>query len=850
MHTADLTYPKVLIVDDDLTVGLLAREALTQGGFDVSLAHSAAQMQEEFLRSQPDIILLDVQLPDCNGIMLCTELRGTPRHAQTPILMITGSDDHDSILAAYGAGATDFMPKPLNWYLLVQRVRYMWRSHLILLNSQENERLLAQAQLMAMVGNWEKKLDTGRVTTSEQFIKLFGNTDWSLTDGFLPFLNTIPLAEQSLVAQIMEQVSTTGQGRTFDHHVQRQDGTLRNVRHTLEVRKDVDDTPIALCGTVQDITRDKLRAQLAADRNHILELVLQNADVTALYKGLDTLLSNQFPGSELGVLNRTDAGWQCVHCARTLEALHGHGTVHLPPVILHEIEDAATNRKSLQYDLNSFPEFGQRHSRLSVLPVLVGRETTPSTLLCIFFQRDTLAHEPSHYEEVVQTITGISAITLENYRLSNDLRFQAFHDSLTGLPNRFLFLDRLAQAVSEGTRSGEKRAVVFIDLDRFKNTNDLLGHNFGDKVLREVARRLRNVTRQSDTLARMGGDEFMLISAPLEEYAQIDTVCSRIMDIMTVPFEEDNYRINLSVSIGVSFFPIDGEDPATLHQHADVAMHHAKKCGGNIIKFYDSSIMDQFLERLELENAMLRAMDQNEFFLVFQPQIETANGITAGYEALIRWRKEDGRFIPPATFIPIAEETGFIVTLGAWVLEQACLQIKHLHEAGYPDIKLAVNVSTVQFVQDNFLDQVRTVLDKTGFPANRLELEVTESAVMHDITTVAARLNALRALGISIAIDDFGTGYSSMAYLKSLPIDGLKIDRSFITEIDAIHIGHIKSEALVDALINLAENLGLLVVAEGVETEEQLEFLKRKNCHYVQGYFTGRPAPLPETIKK
>lgn len=838
--------PKVLIVDDDLTVGLLARETLQQAHFRVSVVQDAAQMRQTLSRFRPFIILLDVQLPDANGIDLCAELRQTPAHVDTPILMITGAEDHDSILAAYAAGATDFMPKPLNWYLLVQRVRYMWRASQTLGQAKENERLLAQAQMMAMIGNWEKNFNTGRVTTSEQFRHLFSNPEWSPTDSFLPFLDSIPTQEQTLVLQTMHQVSTTGQGRTFDHHVTRKNGGVRSVRHTLEIRRDRAGHPISLCGTIQDITTDKLRAQLQSDRNHIFERVLQNADITEFHAGLKTLLTRQIPGCDLGLASRTADGWHCERSATQATAL-SETSIAFPAALVRTIATAlnAAPRQPMEFDVSSWPEFGPRHTTLVALPIQTGGEI-PDTLVCIFLPRDTARPEPALYDEILQTISGISAITLENYRLSTELRYQAFHDNLTGLPNRFLFMDRLEQALHEAKRMGQRRALVYMDLDRFKNTNDLLGHTFGDKVLREVATRLKSVTRQADTLARMGGDEFMLISAPLNDYEEITNVCERIREVMAQPFDLESYSINLGVSLGVSLYPADGEDPVTLHQNADIAIYHAKKSGGNVVKFYDRSIMNLFLEKLELENDMARALEDGEFTLVFQPQFRTDTAAVAGYEALLRWNRADGTSVPPSVFIPIAEENGFIVRLGTWVLERACTLFRELHHAGHTNVKLAVNVSTIQFVQENFSDLVQQVLDATDFPAHLLELEVTESAVMHDIETVAARLNQLRSKGISIAIDDFGTGYSSISYLKTLPIDCLKIDRSFVMAIGSDQDEHQKSAALMDALINLAGKLDLAIVAEGVEDKFQLDFLRRKGCTCVQGYFTGRPAPFDQ----
>lgn len=835
--------PNVLIVDDDLTVGLLAKEALIQANFHATVAQSAAQMREALTRFKPSIILLDVRIPDSNGIDLCRELRRLPAHAHTPILMITGADDHDSIKAAYAAGATDFMPKPLNWYLLSQRVQYMWRSSQIQTRATESERLLAQAQKMARIGNWEKSFATGRTTTSKQFRKLFGNPEWSATDSFLPFLDAIPSKEQALVLQTMEVVSSTGRGRTIDHHVAHGHSGMQTVRHTLEVRHDLAGQKISLCGTIQDITKDKSRSQLQHDRNRILERVLQNADIEEFHTSLEMLLKRQIPDSDLSVFARADGGWRCEHCSKAskkrnelefLRILGSHIDAYLD----------ADPRQTITFNLSDHPGLDAHHHTLVVLPILAGDENKPGTLICLFLPANTAQPEHDLFEEILHTISGISAIILENRRLSKELRYQAFHDPLTGLPNRFLFMDKLEEILREAKLTEQKRALIYMDLDRFKKTNDLLGHSFGDKVLHEVSTRIKNVIREADILARMSGDEFMILSAPLQDYTEIDSLCERIQATMTRPFEIGSYRVNLRISLGVSLYPLDGENPITLHQSADVAIYHAKKCGGNTTTFYDRSIMNLFLEKLKLENDMARALDSGEFSLVFQPQIRTKTGEVAGYEALLRWYRHDGTIIPPSVFIPIAEENGFIVRLGAWVLETACTQFCSLLDAGHHGVKLAVNVSTVQFVQENFPDLVQQILGSTGFPATLLELEVTESAVMHDIEVVAARLNQLRAMGITIAIDDFGTGYSSISYLKTLPIDCLKIDRTFIMAIGQDQDGHQKSAALMDALINLADKLNLAIVAEGVEDRFQLDFLRQKHCTYVQGYFTGKPVPF------
>lgn len=833
------THAFILIVDDDPTLGLLARETLTQGGFSVQVAQNAKQMRG-LLRDFPaDMILLDVRLPDASGIELCTELRASDEHAHTPILMITGTDDNEAIRQAYAAGATDFMPKPLNWQLLFQRVRYMWRTHQMLLRSRQSERLLAQAQHMAMMGSWEKHLGSGEFTVSEQFACLFGNAEPDCGKAFQFFLDTVSAGERAGLIRIMDQVGATGKPATLTHHVGKSNGFSRTVRHDLDIRRNPQGRPLSLCGTLQDITSETLRARMASDRNGILESMLQNAGLETLYRDLFVLLVNQAPGSELAVLTRTAATpWNCAYCSPGLESGAGRRSVDVLPGILEEGDALRGARSVLVGEVEGA-------FRAHLLPISLNSGGRSGTVICAFIPAGLPDQESAHLDDVLQTVSDMATVILDNHRLTSDLQYQAFHDSLTGLPNRFFFLDHLRRTIAESGKNGLKRAVIFIDLDRFKNANDLLGHSFGDKVLQEMARRLQTATRPGDILARTGGDEFMLISAPLGNYAEVERMCARFMEVIAPPFEEGNYSFNLSVSIGASLFPADSDDPGILYQYADVAMQHAKKNGGSVLRYYDSSIMEQFMERLELENDMGRALEQGEFLLEFQPQVDMETRKTIGYEALIRWRKPDGRLIPPSAFIPIAEETGFIVVLGSWVLETACREIKRLHLAGQPWIRVAVNVSAVQFVQDNFLELVQQTLEKTGFPADRLELEMTESTVMHGLGTVAARLDALRKLGITISIDDFGTGYSSMSYLKSLPIDSLKVDRSFIMEIGSGNSESRKSEALVDALITLADNLGLTVTAEGVENEKQLEFLRQKHCDRAQGYHTGRPAPLP-----
>ena len=414
---------------------------------------------------------------------------------------------------------------------------------------------------------------------------------------------------------------------------------------------------------------------------------------------------------------------------------------------------------------------------------------------------------------------------------------QANFDTLTGLANRSLLQDRLEQALLTASSLNTRVAVAFVDLDRFKYINDSLGHHVGDELLRTMADRLESCVRDCDTVARLGGDEFVVLITGQSAPDLVRTIVERMLAVVTQPWVTEHGEFNVSCSIGVALFPNDGADARTLLKHADSAMYRAKESGRNNFQFFTRELNTLMTERLAMESSLRRALERDQFLLEYQPRVDLTTGRIIGAEVLIRWQLPEQGVIAPGKFIPLAEETGLIVPIGKWVMKAACAQNKAWQAAGLEPIVVSVNVSARQFRQDNLVRTVSEVLEETGLEARYLEIELTESMVMHDAAQLVAMLGELKRLGVQISVDDFGTGYSSLSYLKRFPVDRLKVDRSFVE-----HLATDSDDAIiVRAIITLGHNLGLKVVAEGVEQQEQLNFLRLNHCDEAQGFIYCRP---------
>jgi diguanylate cyclase (GGDEF)-like protein len=442
----------------------------------------------------------------------------------------------------------------------------------------------------------------------------------------------------------------------------------------------------------------------------------------------------------------------------------------------------------------------------------------------------------------IANYVGIQNDISERMHYEEQLAHQAKHDALTDLPNRSLLEDRLRQVLNHAHRQKWKMAVVFVDLDHFKFINDSLGHELGDRLLVTVANRLKDCLREVDTVARQGGDEFVLILSDIQDDQAITQTLQRIIAAVAEPVSLGNRNLVVTCSVGVSIYPEDGQDSQTLLKSADIAMYRAKEQGRNCFQFYTAELNARVTERLTLESALRRALEQGEFLLHFQPQVDLRSGRITGVEALCRWLHPEIGMIAPSRFIPLAEDTGLIVQLGEWVLTAACVQVKVWLDAGLPIPSVAVNISAVQFRQGNIVQTVKRVLESTGLAPQYLELEITESLAMHQAEQVITIMAELKVLGVQISLDDFGTGYSSLSYLKRFPLDKLKIDQSFISDV-ATDLG---DAAIVRSVILLAHSLGLVVIAEGVETAEQLAYLCGQQCDQIQGYLFSRPIPADD----
>ena len=447
--------------------------------------------------------------------------------------------------------------------------------------------------------------------------------------------------------------------------------------------------------------------------------------------------------------------------------------------------------------------------------------------------RDTTG-ETTHYIAVKEDIT-----TQKNYE--KELEYRTTHDELTGLSNRALLKDRLSQAIGHARRSNNQLAVIMLDLDRFKNINDTLGHAQGDELLKLVAKRLRDMVRQVDTVARFGGDEFVVLLDGIRNPETAAQVAAKILRVLSQPYELAGRSVTLTASLGLSLFPQDGTDSDTLIRNADTAMYQSKRRRGEYT-FFTDSMNARLLELMEQESALRQAIDNKEFALHYQPQIDLKTGRICGCEALLRWHRSYGDIISPEQFIPLAEETGLIVPIGTWVLEEACRQNMAWQAEGLEPMRISVNLSARQFGQNNLTTIVQRALDNSGMPADLLELELTESLVMDDPDMAQVSLRELKALGVHLSLDDFGTGYSSLLYLRSFPFHQLKIDRAFVADITS----DAAAAALINGIISIAHNLNLETVAEGVETQEQLDFLIAAECDILQGYLFSQPLPADQ----
>ena len=560
--------------------------------------------------------------------------------------------------------------------------------------------------------------------------------------------------------------------------------------------------PAGLLCIARDISQRKRVELLEHNRREVLEMVAQNQPLNAVLRRVEEMVEHYYPGSVARIVLMDG-------CAATERAAGS--------------PDAANASYLGHLNVPIRAGDGQVLGYLQILRPEVWQATASEQVL-------------------LDSKAKLAGIALEHRQLTRRLSYQAQHDPLTGLPNRALLEDRLRQALTLARRQGGMVAVLYVDLDRFKFINDTLGHHVGDLLLQEAAKRLEGAVRASDTLARPGGDEFVAVLSGIDAVSAAEVVGARIMEAMRDPFQINGHELFASASVGLSLFPEDGEDAGTLQRHADVAMYEAKSRGGNRFQRFAREMNSASSERLEIENQLHWALDRGELQLYYQPQFQLPTLELAGMEALLRWNHPKWGLVLPSRFVPVAEDSGLIIPISLWVLEEACRQHPAWRRKGYPAVKIAVNVSATQFIRSNLAGKVAEVLAAHEMEPRYLELELTEGVLMCDAADSARQIAELRELGVRISIDDFGTGYSSLSYLQRLPIHDLKIDKCFVRGIDE----STGTQPLVKAIVGLAHGLNLTATAEGVETENELAVLRKLGCDRLQGFLLGRPMPAEQ----
>ena len=685
--SAESSRPRVLVADDDSMLRLLMREALEQAGFAVVEASDGVDALEKFEEILPDLVLLDVEMPNLDGFDVCAALRAKPTAVHTPVVMVTGLDDLVSLNRAYEVGATDFITKPIRWPVLGHRLLYMLR---------------ASRAFRALQASETRNLAMVRAVPDSMF----------------------RLSRDGVCLDFQP-----GQGPLF---------------------------PIVDADPVGQTLWD----------------VLPN-DVTSLFL------------SQVG---------------RSLES----GDI-----------------QSVEYQLALSGQVRNFEARMV----------------------------PSGPDEVLTIIRDVS----DRKQAEAKIRYLAYYDSLTGLPNRQRFQEEMRRVLKRAQHGEHQVAILYLDLDRFKGINDTLGHSVGDRLLAAVAERLARHLRQGDLLARsgedqgseqlarLGGDEFTIVLPRVEEIEHVVTLARRVIAVLSEPFRFDHHEVTVTVSVGIAIFPSDGGDVDTLLKNADTAMYHAKDEGRNNYQLYSAPLTSLILERASLERDLRKALEGEEFVLCYQPQLDLQSGQVDRVEALLRWQHPKRGLVPPAEFIPLAEETGLIVSIGEWVLRSACAQLLAWQAAGMK-LRVAVNLSSVQFRISDMAETLRRVLEQTGMAATVLDIEITESLLLQHGQRTEQTLRALKEMGVTLSIDDFGTGYSSLSYLKRLPLDGLKIDRAFVRGVPHDP----DNAAITTAIVQMAHSLGLTVTAEGVETEDELGFLRVRGCDRIQGYLLSKPMSTVE----
>lgn len=778
----------ILVVDDDPVMRLLAHEILEQDGFAVREAVNGQEALRQFAATGADLILLDVIMPGWDGFATCRRLRQAPAGERTPIVMMTGLDDAESIQCAYDVGATDFIVKPIIGPILVQRVRYVLRANAALREvaaRADFQRALVETTPVPIC---VEDAQGRSLICNPAFQALFsGQQIPKLTALASPNRSGPQVYEAEMLSSRQEQRSV--------------------IIHRAAFILPGSDEP-GIISAILDITERKQNE----DRLRLAETVFQAAaDAIMVIDATGVIQSVNPAFTHITGYSYTEAVGQT------------------PRLLRSERRDTLFYTRFWQ----TLAETGRWSGEVWQ------RHKNGKTYLT--WKSIDVIRDPDR--RIVQYVAFFSDIT-QRKLAEQQLFFNANYDPLTGLPNRNLLHERIEQAMKRAHRHNQRVALMFLDLDRFKQVNDTLGHAWGDTLLCQTAHRLKTCVRETDTVARYSGDEFVLVLVNIIGDQDTHALAEKVIKQLSEPFDLDGTTIHIGVSLGIVLYPDHGTDTATLLRYADLAMYRAKMAGRNTYQKYESAMTDQMLLRTSMEADLRLALERGELTVYYQPIINVISGGLAGAEALVRWQHPQRGLVPPDDFIPLAEETGLIREVGFWVLERVCQTIVQWRRIGLC-VPISVNLSSGQISRGLTVEAVRALLQRYDLHSECLAFEITESMLISDTPQAQRWLEAIHALGIRVDMDDFGTGYSSLAYLKLFPIDRIKIDRSFVRDITS----NANDRSLVEAMLAMASNLHLQVVAEGVEDANQLALLGRLGCEYAQGFYFSRPVPEQEFIK-
>ncbi|MBE0504375.1 MAG: EAL domain-containing protein [Desulfuromonadales bacterium] len=802
-------YKLLYVEDEEGTRNLLSR-IMNDKYPDLKfiVAENGAQGVELFREHQPDIVLTDLSMPVMDGLQMSREIKEL--NADAVIIALSVQNNPYYLLNAIEAGIRHYVMKPFNTVDLCAVINKALEELKLtrLVNEQEEqirkrEQQLARAQKITHLGSWEWDLVNDHSSWSDELYRIFGLAPASIPASYKGFMERVHPEDRAVVKKVIQRALRIRQPFVYhDCRIIRPDGSIRTIHGRGEVILNNAGQLTSVIGTAHDVTEHR---QLDEERAR-LAMIVESSNDAIFSVALDDTITSWNKGAEK------------IFGFSAKEIIGQPIFTLLPPERYDEraeiLQSILKGEELCHFETTRLKKDGNEiYVSLSTSPILAANGK----------------------------IIGNSVIArdvTERRNMEAIIRHQAHHDTLTDLPNRQLFMDFLERELAQARRHDTRLALLFLDLNGFKQINDTMGHDCGDRLLKEVAHRLRACIRESDIVARLGGDEFTVLMPDLSHSDDVGIVVKKILSVFERPFKLDAVTVDASTSIGVCMFPDDGKDSEDLIKKADIAMYDAKGTGKNAYQFYNAEINARTMIRQQMEGFLRQSVGKGELELLFQPLVSSATRAIIGAEALLRWRHPEQGVLRPGQFLTIAEESGAIIPIGDWVLRKACEQARKWNEAGYP-LSISVNLSNRQFHQSNLIEKTASILKETGLNPQQLDFEVTEETIMADIDFSLSNMHSLQEMGVNIAIDHFGSGCSSLHWIKKMPTHRVKIDKSFIQNM----LIEPDDLAVVNAVIAMAHNLKMEVVANGVETEEQWTVIERNGCDQIQGYVISAPLP-------